>query len=82
MAKAKSTVSHKDLVHGKKAGGKTEFHMKTVMKHKGAKKGGPHAMPKHEGHIDHVKPMHDAAMHEVGSRGPWDKAEKGKHKAK
>ena len=80
--KAASTVTHKDIHHGKKIGGKNakgEMHMKTLMKHKGAKM--EHS-PQVEGHVDHQAPNHDAKKHAVGSRGPWNMAAKGKHKAK
>jgi hypothetical protein len=73
----KSTVSHADLKHGKRA--EDGMHM-SALAHKGSK-GGKH-MGKVDGYIDDTKPTHIGAKFEMGSRGPFTSTSKGKSKKK
>lgn len=50
-------------------------------KHESSHGGAAHE-PKHHGHIDWAKPVHDAKGHDVGHRGPFTTANKGHHHSK
>jgi hypothetical protein len=67
--------SFKDFKHGKQA--ENGEHL-SALKHKTKGK----ATPQTSGHIDHVKPLHDAKGMDKGSRGPFHSANIGFHRPK
>jgi hypothetical protein len=77
MAKGKKiTTSFSDFKHGKTV----ESGMHTSkLKHDTH---GLSAKPQTSGHIDHIKPMHDAKHMDKGSRGPFHSANIGFHRPK
>lgn len=78
-------LSFSNLSHGKKVGHTAQDHFGPIESH-GHKPGHKHEAqhggtgPKVAGYVDWARPIHDAKGHDVGHRGPFTSANKGRHK--